>query len=295
MIHAQILGRSERIVPTRSAAVRRDDGHRGGIRRSAARAQPSRSSRKQAGRRAIRVYATSDDDSKVETKEKFTNAGAFKALDPWAPTPAPNPNLRLAAAAASSSSSSDPFATRLGSVPAVPAGPPAGFIADGVDRASLPPKNDADRLLNRFDRDQRSGSLAPESTPEGSPRCTHPPLRASCRALAASSSRVMMGICAPDAENGLLALKAWTADLGLPRGRLHGLDVDGAPVDPPPGPVFIKYNSDSGDAFLSGYGGEYRGCCSLPSSETARSGSTGTCPWTCPRVASAERGHPMEF
>ena len=47
---------------------------------SAARAQPSRSSRKQ-GRRAIRVYATSDDDSKVETKEKFTNAGAFKALD----------------------------------------------------------------------------------------------------------------------------------------------------------------------------------------------------------------------
>ena len=48
---------------------------------SAARAQPSRSSRKQAGRRAIRVYATSDDDSKVETKEKFTNAGAFKALD----------------------------------------------------------------------------------------------------------------------------------------------------------------------------------------------------------------------
>ena len=228
---------------------------------SAARAQPSRSSRKP-GRRAIRVYATSDDDSKVETKEKFTNAGAFKALD----------TLGAGAGAKSKSpfggggaaSSSDPFATRAGSVPTVPAGPPAGFIADGVDRASLPPKNDADRLLNRFDRDQRSGSLALESTPEGSPRCTHPPLRASCRALAAASSRVMMGICAPDAENGLCALKAWTTDLGLPRGRLHGLDVDGEPVDPPQGPVFIKYNSDSGDAFLSGYGGEYRGVLFTP-------------------------------
>ena len=232
---------------------------------SAARAQPSRSSRKQAGRRAIRVYATSDDDSKVETKEKFTNAGAFKALDRLgADAGAKSKSPFGGGVASSSSSSSDPFATRLGSAPAVPAGLPAGFIADGVDRASLPPKNDADRLLNRFDRDQRSGSLADESSPEGSPRCTHPPLRASCRALASVSSRVMMGICAPDAEGGLVALKAWTADLGLPRGRLHGLDVDGEPVDPPAGPVFIKYNSDSGDAFLSGYGGEYRGVLFTP-------------------------------
>jgi hypothetical protein len=39
---------------------------------------------------------------------------------------------------------------------------------------------------------------------------------------------------------------------------LHGLDVDGKAVEPPAGPVFIKYNSDSGDAFLSGYGGILR-------------------------------------
>ena len=138
---------------------------------SAARAQPSRSSRKQAGRRAIRVYATSDDDSKVETKEKFTNAGAFKALDTLGADAKSKSKSPFGGGGGVASSSSDPFATRLGSVPAVPAGPPAGFIADGVDRASLPPKNDADRLLNRFDRDQRSGSLAPESTVGGETTC----------------------------------------------------------------------------------------------------------------------------
>ena len=47
-------------------------------------------------------------------------------------------------------------------------------------------------------------------------------------------------------------------------GEAHGLDVDGEPVDPPEGPVFVKYNSDSGDAFLSGYGGEYRGVLFTP-------------------------------
>ena len=32
-------------------------------------------------RLAIRVHGTSDDDAKVDTTDKFTNAGAFKALD----------------------------------------------------------------------------------------------------------------------------------------------------------------------------------------------------------------------
>ena len=86
----------------------------------------------------------------------------------------------------------------------------------------------------------------------------------------------MMGICAPDAASGLAALRAWVADLGLPRGKLHGMDVDGVPAEPPEGPVFLKYNSDSGDAFLSGYGGSTGGCCSRRSSGTGRSGSTGT-------------------
>jgi len=32
----------------------------------------------------------------------------------------------------------------------------------------------------------------------------------------ALSSRVMIGICAPDAAGGVAALKAWTGDLGKP-------------------------------------------------------------------------------
>ena len=74
----------------------------------------------------------------------------------------------------------------------------------------------------------------------------------------------MLGICAPDAAAGLAALKAWVTDLGLPRGKLHGLDIDGVEQPPPEGPVFLKYNSDSGDAFLSGYGGEFRGVLFTP-------------------------------
>ena len=134
----------------------------------------------------------------------------------------------------------------------------------GSKRPKEPSKADADRLLARFDRDQRRGELPDETSEEGSPRCTHPPLRQSARALAAASSRVMLGICAPDAAAGLAALKAWVTDLGLPRGKLHGLDIDGVEQPPPEGPVFLKYNSDSGDAFLSGYGGEFRGVLFTP-------------------------------
>ena len=83
----------------------------------------------------------------------------------------------------------------------------AGFVADGVDESELPTTGDADRLLMRFDKEQRRGDLPGEDTPEGSPQCAHPPLRQSCRALAAMSSRVMMGICAADAAGGLVALK----------------------------------------------------------------------------------------
>jgi hypothetical protein len=140
----------------------------------------------------------------------------------------------------------------------------AGFRAPSTDAASLPTEADADRLLTRFDRDQRRGELPDASSPEGSPQCTHPPMRQSVRALAASSSRVMLGICAPDAAGGLAALKAWVTDLGLPRGKLHGMDIDGVEQPPPEGPVFLKYNSDSGDAFLSGYDGEFRGVLFTP-------------------------------
>ena len=205
------------------------------------------------------------------TEEKFTNKDAFQALTNLAGKEGGGAFGGGASAASpfggANTGSSNPFAMSSGggaTIGAAPAAGPAGFVADGVDKTDLPPKGDADRLLMRFDRDQRKGTLPGEDTPEGSPQCTHPPLRASCRTLASLSSRVMMGICAADAEEGLSALKAWTADLGLPKGKLHGLDVDGVPVEPPKGPVFIKYNSDSGDAFLSGYGGEYRGVLFTP-------------------------------
>ena len=216
--------------------------------------------RPRASRAPFRARASAEDATdSAETAQSatFTNEGAFKALGDLSASASTKASSPFGG---SNANAANPFAAAT----AAPAAAPVGFVADGVDPASLPVKGDADRLLIRFDREQRRGELPDESTPEGSPQCTHPPLRASCRALASASSRVMMGICAPDAVGGIAALKAWTGDLGLPRGKLHGLDVDGEPVDPPEGPVFVKYNSDSGDAFLSGYGGEYRGVLFTP-------------------------------
>ena len=81
--------------------------------------------------------------------------------------------------------------------------------------------------------------------------------------MAATSSHMMVGFCAHDQQSGLRALKAWTAGLGLPKGRLHGMDLNGKPVTIP-GAVYIKYNSSSGDAVISGYAGEYRGVLFTP-------------------------------
>jgi len=212
-----------------------------------------------------------DADTGTDTNESgeltaFANKDAFQALANLGGNSPPagagaGGGGGFGSTAVKASAASNPFAA---SNVATAAAVPAGFIATGVAAADLPAKSDADRLLLRFDRDQRKGVIPEEGTPEGSPQCTHPPLRASCRSLAALSSRVMIGICAPDAAGGVAALKAWTGDLGLPRGMLHGLDVDGKAVEPPAGPVFIKYNSDSGDAFLSGYGGDYRGVLFTP-------------------------------
>ena len=108
-------------------------------------------------------------------------------------------------------------------------------------------------------------------------------------ALAARAGNVMLGICAADTAGAVAALKAWTTGLGLPRRLLHGLDTAGKPVtidgcacgwahalllpraaDAAMGacfairPVFIKYNSVSGDAFASGYGGDARGVLFTP-------------------------------
>ncbi len=75
-------------------------------------------------------------------------------------------------------------------------------------------------------------------------------------------------------------LKSWVSSLKLPRGLLHGMDVDGVPIDTSSfGPAFIKYNTGGavtfseirrmglgfdaiwkpGDAVLEGYDGDFRG------------------------------------
>ena len=202
--------------------------------------------------------ASTEDVPEGSAPAPFTNADAFKALDAIGGAAA-RKNGPFGGGGAPAAAA-NPFASAAAPAPAAV----AGFRASSTEPSSLPTKADADRLLARFDRDQRRGELPDETCEEGSPRCTHPPLRQSVRALAAASSRVMLGICAPDAAGGLAALKAWVTDLGLPRGKLHGLDIDGVEQPPPEGPVFLKYNSDSGDAFLSGYGGEFRGVLFTP-------------------------------
>jgi hypothetical protein len=74
----------------------------------------------------------------------------------------------------------------------------------------------------------------------------------------------MFGICAETGREGIDALKVWTEELNLPRGKLHGLDTDGVPKPIPEEAVFIKYNSLSGDAFCSEYHGEFRGVLFTP-------------------------------
>lgn len=83
----------------------------------------------------------------------------------------------------------------------------------------------------------------------------------------------MLGICADDAATGVATLKRWVEGLRLPKGRLHGMDRDGVPLDMDGfGPVYIKYNSgttstgsSAGDAMLNGYGGSFRGVYFNPS------------------------------
>ena len=220
-------------------------------------------SRRRRARRVSRVSpraprASAEDAPESAAPPRFTNADAFKALDAIGGDSSSGPFGGSGGAPAAAAK--NPFASAAAPAPAAV----AGFRASSTEPSSLPTKADADRLLARFDRDQRRGELPDETCEEGSPRCTPPPLRQSARALAAASSRVMLGICAPDAAGGLAALKAWVTDLGLPRGKLHGLDIDGVEQPPPEGPVFLKYNSDSGDAFLSGYGGEFRGVLFTP-------------------------------
>lgn len=196
--------------------------------------------KKQYVERWISTRASSDGSS--EGGEKFTNAGAFSALSELKTT-------------------RDPFA-RTSARPRAPSTPSITtgvFIKTGVDASMLPTTRDAETLLKRFDETQRkAGEDAALSA------CERPALERSTRALASRASRIMLGICAASAEEGLTFLRSWTTELALPRGKLHGMDKDGVPVDPPQGAVFIKYNSLSGDAYISGYGGTFRGVLFTP-------------------------------
>jgi hypothetical protein len=98
------------------------------------------------------------------------------------------------------------------------------------------------------------------------------------RARDSLQGRVMLGVCATSAEQGITALKSWVNALSIPRGLLHGMDKDGVPLEIEGG-VYIKYNTGGsltfadirksgigfdaiwkpGDAMLELYDGTYRG------------------------------------
>ena len=95
-----------------------------------------------------------------------------------------------------------------------------------------------------------------------------------------ASGRIMLGICASNAPEALSGLKSWVSTLALPRGMLHGMDVDGIPIPVEElGSVYVKYSTGGamtfremrkskrgfdalwkpGDALLEMYDGDFRG------------------------------------
>mmetsp|Transcript_13099 Transcript_13099/g.24622 ORF Transcript_13099/g.24622 Transcript_13099/m.24622 type:complete len:245 (-) Transcript_13099:76-810(-) len=100
------------------------------------------------------------------------------------------------------------------------------------------------------------------------------------RSAKGPDGRIKLGICAENVDEALLGLKTWVPALGLPRGLLHGMDVDGEPIAPEKlGSVYVKYNTGGcmtfsemrktglgfdalwkpGDAVLEMYDGDFRG------------------------------------
>lgn len=99
------------------------------------------------------------------------------------------------------------------------------------------------------------------------------------RSIDPATGRCMLGICSSSVEEGISILKAWVSGLELPRGLLHGADIDGVPIAFPDTGVYIKYNSGGvytfadirksqmgfdalwkpGDAMLEEYDGTVRG------------------------------------
>ena len=100
------------------------------------------------------------------------------------------------------------------------------------------------------------------------------------RELDSAKGRIMLGFCASNAPEALAGLKSWVSNLDLPRGMLHGMDVDGVPIPVEElGSVYVKYSTGGamtfsemrksgrgfdalwrpGDALLETYDGDFRG------------------------------------
>jgi hypothetical protein len=139
-------------------------------------------------------------------------------------------------------------------------------------------------ILQDWDRSFNSETVPAAAVSDDDRERLRPAIRrlneqASCeREDDSTQGRVMLGICASSAAQGLATLKSWVPALALPRGLLHGMDKDGVPLDLEGG-VYIKYNSGGvysfsdirksgqgfealwkpGDAMLEPYDGSYRG------------------------------------
>lgn len=163
---------------------------------------------------------------------------------------------------------SDPFAQAQSRKPSDCTKPAEGFLSPSTSLGTLLQVPEADKILSRFQREQKiekcpESGLGRNLPIEGSPSCVYPPLRAAVISLAAKSPTFTFGICAPTQAQGIQALKEWTASLGLPKGRLHGMDVKGVAVEMT-GAVFVKYNSNTGNAEISSYFGAFTGVLASP-------------------------------
>ncbi|KAL7529839.1 hypothetical protein ACHAXR_003187 [Thalassiosira sp. AJA248-18] len=65
------------------------------------------------------------------------------------------------------------------------------------------------------------------------------------RSLDSSKGRIMLGFCVSNAPETLSGLKTWVTNIELPRGMLHGMDVDSVPIPVEElGPVYVKYSTE---------------------------------------------------
>jgi hypothetical protein len=198
------------------------------------------------------------DNTNENNSNKKTNIGAFDALreaqnknknknDPFSP-----PNTTTIKATTTSSNYSTNVHT---------------YVNEKVDIFTLPTLRESDTVLKRFDDEQRSRMKLEVRAVNRRPshdNDNNKKLGECVRALSYYAERIMFGICAESGAKGIEALKLWTEELNLPKGKLHGLDDNGHPKPIPTNSVFIKYNSLSGDAFCSEYLGEFRGVLFTP-------------------------------